>query len=47
MDAALDRYTEWVGLYSKGPNFVVRLIKETDGRKDMLRTWTAQGETVA
>ncbi|MEV5080688.1 hypothetical protein AB0K74_18225 [Streptomyces sp. NPDC056159] len=44
---ARDRYTEWVGLYSKDPNVVVRLIQETDGRKRMLRTWTTQGETVA
>ncbi|MEV5012723.1 hypothetical protein AB0K74_44110 [Streptomyces sp. NPDC056159] len=29
------------------PNVVVRLIQETDGRERMLRTWTAQGETVA
>ncbi|MFB7115278.1 hypothetical protein [Streptomyces sp. NPDC056190] len=44
---ARDRYTQWVGLYSKDPNVVVRLIQETDGRERMLRTWTAQGETVA
>ncbi|MFI9176079.1 hypothetical protein [Streptomyces lincolnensis] len=43
---ARDRYTEWVGLYSADPNVVVCLIEKTGGRERVLRTWTAQGETV-
>ncbi|MFG3517639.1 MULTISPECIES: hypothetical protein [Streptomyces] len=42
-----DRYTKWVGLYSKDPKVVVRLIEETDGQERVLRTWTAQGETMS
>jgi hypothetical protein len=41
------RYTEWVGLYSQDPNVVVRLIEQTGDRERVLRTWTAQGESVA
>ncbi|MFF5019469.1 hypothetical protein [Streptomyces sp. NPDC001165] len=44
---AEDRYTEWVGLYSKDPNVVVWLIEATGGRERVLRTWTARGETVS
>ena len=42
---AQDRYTEWVGLYSKNPKVVVCLIEKTDDQERALRTWTAQGET--
>ncbi|MFJ2833586.1 hypothetical protein ACIPC1_39615 [Streptomyces sp. NPDC087263] len=42
---AQDRYTEWVGLYGTGPGIVIRLIEESDGRRRVLKTWTAQGET--
>ncbi|MGW2826411.1 hypothetical protein ACWC24_36320 [Streptomyces sp. NPDC001443] len=42
---AQDRYTEWVGLYSKDPQVTVRLIARTDSRERVLRSWTAQGET--
>ncbi|GAA2524227.1 hypothetical protein [Streptomyces longisporus] len=45
LDTAQDRYTEWVGLYSKDPAVVVELLEETDGRERVLRRWTAQGET--
>ncbi|MGW9024515.1 hypothetical protein ACWGQ5_09820 [Streptomyces sp. NPDC055722] len=41
---ARDRYTEWIGLYSKNPDVVIRLIEETDDRQRVLKTWTAQGE---
>lgn len=43
---ARDRYTEWVGIYSKDPEVVVWLIEKTGGQERVLRTWTAQGETV-
>ncbi|MGW3513742.1 hypothetical protein [Streptomyces sp. NPDC000994] len=35
--AARDRYTEWVGLCSKDPHVVVRLIEQTGGRERVLR----------
>lgn len=38
------RYTQWVGLYGTGPNMVIRLIEETDGRRRVRKTWTARGE---
>ncbi|MCQ8194650.1 hypothetical protein [Streptomyces rugosispiralis] len=41
---AQDRYTEWVGLYGTNPDVVIRLIEETDGRRRVRKTWTAQGE---
>ena len=44
LDTAEDRYTEWVGLYSKNPSVVIWLIAKTDGQERVLRTWTAQGE---
>ncbi|MFJ3310894.1 hypothetical protein ACIPSA_49790 [Streptomyces sp. NPDC086549] len=44
---AHDRYTEWVGLYSKDPNVVVRLIEQTSGQERVLRIWTTRGETVS
>ncbi|MFG2683980.1 hypothetical protein [Streptomyces sp. NPDC048392] len=47
VSTARDRYTEWVGLYSKDPKVVVWLIEETCGRERALRTWTAEGETVS
>ncbi|WP_086796903.1 hypothetical protein [Streptomyces caniscabiei] len=42
---AQDRYTEWVGLFSKNPKVVVCLIEKTGDREHVLRMWTAQGET--
>ncbi|MEU5610545.1 hypothetical protein AB0H03_17720 [Streptomyces sparsogenes] len=41
---AQDRYREWVGLYGSNPNVVIGLIEETDGRRRVRKTWTAQGE---
>ncbi|WP_206282267.1 hypothetical protein [Streptomyces rhizosphaericus] len=43
-DTAQDRYTEWVGIYGTRPSVVIRLIEETDGRRRVRETWTAQGE---
>lgn len=44
-DTARDRYTKWVGVYSKNPAVSIQLIEKTDGHEHVLRTWTAQGET--
>ncbi|MFF1443319.1 hypothetical protein [Streptomyces sp. NPDC058295] len=41
---AEDRYTEWVGLYTKDPKVEVHLIEKTGARERVLRTWTAQRE---
>ncbi|KIZ15645.1 hypothetical protein SNA_25860 [Streptomyces natalensis ATCC 27448] len=37
-------YRDWVGLYGSNPSVVIRLIEETDGRRQVLKTWTEQGE---
>jgi hypothetical protein len=43
-ETALDRYTEWVGLYGAGSTVVIQVIEETDGCERVRRKWTAQGE---
>ncbi|MFE7243724.1 hypothetical protein [Streptomyces sp. NPDC057580] len=44
---ALRTYRGWVGLYGSNPSVVIRLIEETGGNRNLLRTWTARGETEA
>ncbi|MFJ1974117.1 hypothetical protein ACIO93_36420 [Streptomyces sp. NPDC087903] len=45
VSSARDRYTEWVGIYSKDPEVVVCLIGKTGDQGRALRMWTAQGES--
>ncbi|GHE51380.1 hypothetical protein [Streptomyces capitiformicae] len=45
LGTARDRYTEWVGLYSKNPAAVIQVIEKTDDQERALHTWTAHGET--
>ncbi|WP_331747836.1 hypothetical protein OIA45_45480 (plasmid) [Streptomyces chartreusis] len=45
LDTALDRYNQWLRLYSGHPNVTVQLIKKTDGREHVLRPRTAPGES--
>ncbi|MGW3108441.1 hypothetical protein [Streptomyces sp. NPDC001100] len=46
VSTARECYTRSVGTYSHDPNVTVSLIEETAGHEHVLRTWTAQGETV-
>ncbi|MGW3572238.1 hypothetical protein ACWDSL_51755 [Streptomyces sp. NPDC000941] len=41
---AQNKYTEYVGLYGTNPGVVIQLVKETDGRRRVRKTWTARGE---
>lgn len=41
---ARSRHTEWVGRYGSDPAVTIELVEETDGRRRVLKTWTAQGE---
>ncbi|MET9852185.1 hypothetical protein ABZY57_04435 [Streptomyces sp. NPDC006450] len=43
-DTARRTYRRWLGLY--GSTAVIRLIEETAVGRQVLRTWTDQGETV-
>lgn len=44
LDTALDRYRQWLRLYSGQADVTIQLIKKTDGREHVLRPRTAHGE---
>ncbi|MGW1363054.1 hypothetical protein ACWCQP_37300 [Streptomyces chartreusis] len=45
LDTALDRYNQWLRLYSGHPDVTVQLIKKTAGHEHVLRPRTAHGES--